>query len=115
MARCAIRWWSAPRPEVTALHLFQQRMKLATFCQLLDAYAEPPSTSLPRLSSAPSAPIAGGALSRFSARFYAAESLRAFSRDTLPPGEFEKLQGKKSIAAYVMSFAPPTRTAMRGL
>jgi len=26
--------------------------------------------------------------------FYSAEALRAFSRDTLPPGEFEKLQGE---------------------
>jgi len=40
-------------------------------------------------------------------QFYSAESLRVFSRDTLPPGEFKKLQDE-FYGGIMMRFVPIT-------
>lgn len=61
---------------------------------LLDAYGE----HLKRAIAAPSDLDAENILKEHfgdsRVEFYSAESLRSFSRDTLPPGEFEKLQNE---------------------
>jgi len=62
--------------------------------QLLEAYGD----HLGAAVTEPPAPADHPNLARHFRRcredFYSAESLRNFSRDTLPPGEFEKLQGE---------------------
>lgn len=60
-------------------------------CCLLDAYVDLLHVNIDTVNDIPP----GDILDHFHdsrLEFYSAESLRAFSRDTLPPGEFEKLQ-----------------------
>jgi hypothetical protein len=61
--------------------------------KLLDAYTDEkktPFTTIPALES--NAPPLAKHLHRSREQFFSAESLRTFSRDTVPPGTFEGLQ-----------------------
>jgi hypothetical protein len=60
--------------------------------QLLDAYGDHLKTTLSSPAGLPNDGRLREHLVDAREHFYSAESLRAFSRDTLPPNEFEKLQ-----------------------
>lgn len=60
--------------------------------QLLDAYEEHAGVTLPDLSALSHFPSYGRDFSRQRERFYHAEALRNFSRDTVPDGTFASLQ-----------------------
>ncbi|MBT9611900.1 MAG: hypothetical protein IV108_01375 [Burkholderiales bacterium] len=60
--------------------------------QLLDAYADHLKRNVDRIGDIASETDVCEHFSDSRLEFYSAEALRAFSRDTLPPGEFEKLQ-----------------------
>lgn len=62
--------------------------------QLLDAYADHLRRKVPTANAIASDTELSEHFSDSRIEFYSAESLRAFSRDTLPAGEFEKLQGE---------------------
>ena len=58
---------------------------------LLDAYGDYLKTALADIGECPDTDLQQH-FADARREFYSAESLRAFSRDTLPPGEFEDLQ-----------------------
>ncbi|RYG99673.1 MAG: hypothetical protein EON58_03105 [Alphaproteobacteria bacterium] len=61
--------------------------------QLLDAYGQCLGSACSDVESLPTAsPTHANHLQRSREQFYSAESLRNFSRDTLPEGEYERLQ-----------------------
>lgn len=59
---------------------------------LLDAYSDYLGHAVPRIDDLVVDPDLADHFSDARIEFYSAEALRAFSRDTLPPGEFERLQ-----------------------
>jgi hypothetical protein len=59
---------------------------------LLDAYADHLKLRVAALEDLPDDSQLGGHFADARREFYSAEALRAFSRDTLPPGSFEELQ-----------------------
>lgn len=61
---------------------------------LFDAYSESLGVSIQSSSDLVAHPDVRDHFRDSREEFYSAEALRAFSRDTLPPGEFEKLQGE---------------------
>lgn len=60
--------------------------------RLLDAYGDHLKRQISTLHDVATEPDLQEHLNDSRVQFYSAESLRAFSRDTLPPGEFEQLQ-----------------------
>jgi len=85
-----------PRPDVTAPPKAVASEEVTYVQELLAAYGDylgRPIGAVTELSSSSSSEA--NLLEHFNdsrVEFYSAESLRAFSRDTLPPGEFGKLQ-----------------------
>lgn len=65
--------------------------ELGYVTKLLEAYAEHTGINVGSHEAIPNCDLQDH-FSRSRVQFYSAESLRAFSRDTLPPGEFNKLQ-----------------------
>jgi len=79
------------RPPMDAPPATPAKAELSYVTKLLEAYAEHTSTDVGSHEAIPDPDLRDHFFdSRI--QFYSAESLRAFSRDTLPPGEFKKLQ-----------------------
>lgn len=98
-AHAKTRWHTArfggglpPRPPVAEPPTDPADLEVTYVRQLMDAYADHLKRQVAAVGD-----LAGEADLRehygdSRLEFYSAESLRTFSRDTLPPGEFEKLQ-----------------------
>lgn len=93
--------------------------------RILDAYGDHLSRNLGLIADLSSKPDLLAHFGDSRLEFYSAESLRVFSRDTLPPGEFEKLQeeihsgirdeirahhpdGYRRVVAVVKTARPPS-------
>lgn len=81
-----------PRPPVGALPDDPTDHEANYVRQLLDAYADHLKRKVVGVADIASEDNVREHFGDSRLEFYSAESLRAFSRDTLPPGEFEKLQ-----------------------
>lgn len=81
-----------PRPPVAAPPVSPAAIEARYLRQLLDAYGEHLRQALASPADMPPGSLLREHLISSREEFYSAESLRSFSRDTLPPGEFEKLQ-----------------------
>jgi hypothetical protein len=79
------------RPPIEIAPVIPTRAELNYVAKLLEAYAEYTGTDVVSHEAIPINDLQDH-FSDSRIQFYSAESLRAFSRDTLPPGEFEKLQ-----------------------
>lgn len=79
------------RPPIDAPPENLANNELSYVVKLLDAYAEYIGMDVESYETIPN-PDLKDHFSESRIQFYSAESLRAFSRDTLPPGEFKKLQ-----------------------
>ena len=79
------------RPPIGVPPATPAKAELSYVAKLLEAYAEHTGTDVGSHEAIPSSDLHDH-FSESRIQFYSAESLRAFSRDTLPPGEFEKLQ-----------------------
>ena len=79
------------RPPMDAPPATPAKEELSYVTKLLEAYAEHTGTDVESHETIPNPDLQDHFFdSRI--QFYTAESLRVFSRDTLPPGEFKKLQ-----------------------
>lgn len=81
-----------PRPPVGALPVDPTDHEANYVRQLLDAYAEHLKRQVAGVADIANETNVREHFGDSRLEFYSAESLRTFSRDTLPPGEFEKLQ-----------------------
>jgi len=79
------------RPPIDAPPATPAKVELSYVAKLLEAYTEYLGTDVVSHETIPSSDLQDH-FSESRIQFYSAESLRVFSRDTLPPGEFEKLQ-----------------------
>ena len=79
------------RPPIDAPPAAPTNVELSYVVKLLEAYAEHTGMDIGSHEAIPVSELQDH-FSRSRIQFYSAESLRAFSRDTLPPGEFRKLQ-----------------------
>lgn len=79
------------RPPIDSPPANPAKRELSYVAKLLEAYAEHTRTEVVSNEAIPW-PELQDHFSESRKQFYSAESLRAFSRDTLPPGEFKKLQ-----------------------
>lgn len=79
------------RPPIDAPPATPAKAELGYVAKLLEAYAEHTGTDVESYEAIPNFDLQDH-FSESRIQFYSAESLRAFSRDTLPPGEFKKLQ-----------------------
>jgi len=92
------RWHAArfpgglpPRPPAVVPHLDEENFESPYIGRLLEAYSDHTGVALTVADLAAHEPLHRHLL-RSRERFFHAESLRNFSRDTLPPGQFEDLQ-----------------------
>lgn len=92
------RWHAArfpgglpPRPPAVVPHLDEEKFESPYIGRLLEAYSDHTGVALTVADLAAHEPLHRHLL-RSRERFFHAESLRNFSRDTLPPGQFEDLQ-----------------------
>jgi hypothetical protein len=81
------------RPPIDAPPATLAEKELSYVTKLLEAYADYIGKDVESYEAIPN-PDLRDHFSESRIQFYSAESLRAFSRDTLPPGEFKKLQGE---------------------
>lgn len=79
------------RPPIEAPPIAPAKTELSYVAKLLEAYADHTGTTVGSHETIPRSDLHDH-FSESRNQFYSAESLRLFSRDTLPPGEFEKLQ-----------------------
>lgn len=79
------------RPPIQTAPILPTKAELSYVTKLIEAYADHTGTDVVSHEAIPSKDLHDH-FSESRNQFYSAESLRAFSRDTLPPGEFEKLQ-----------------------
>lgn len=79
------------RPPIYAPPATPSKAELSYVAKLLEAYAEHTGRDVWSHEEIPNSDLQDH-FSESRIQFYSAESLRAFSRDTLPPGEFKKLQ-----------------------
>jgi hypothetical protein len=79
------------RPPIDTPPANPVEAELSYITKLLEAYAEYIGTAVGSHEAIPNSKLQDH-FSESRIQFYSAESLRAFSRDTLPPGEFKKLQ-----------------------
>lgn len=80
------------RPPLLIPPVVPTRAEATYLRHLLDAYADHLSQVLESADDIPAGSDLRKHLAEAREQFYSAESLRAFSRDILPPNEFEKLQ-----------------------
>lgn len=92
------RWHAArfpgglpPRPPAVVPHIDEEKFESPYIGRLLEAYSDHTGVALTVADLAAHEPLHRHLL-RSRERFFHAESLRNFSRDTLPPGQFEGLQ-----------------------
>jgi hypothetical protein len=92
------RWHAArfpgglpPRPQAVVPHIDEEKFESPYIGRLLEAYSDHTGVALTVADLAAHEPLHRHLL-RSRERFFHAESLRNFSRDTLPPGQFEDLQ-----------------------
>ncbi len=92
------RWHAArfpgglpPRPPAVVPHIDEEKFESPYIGRLLEAYSDHAGVALTVADLAMHEPLHRHLL-RSRERFFHAESLRNFSRDTLPPGQFEDLQ-----------------------
>ncbi len=81
-----------PRPAPTNPPVSIDKSEATYVRALLDAYAQRMKKSISSVDELHEDAELLGHFGRARREFYCAESLKHFSRDTLPPGEFEKLQ-----------------------
>lgn len=81
-----------PKPEEPPLEITSREVKYVR--ALLDAYGNRLKKALADIEDLVSETEFRQHFGRARREFYSAESLKHFSRDTLPPGEFERLQGE---------------------
>jgi hypothetical protein len=79
------------RPPIDTPPATLAKAELSYVAKLLEAYADHTKRDVGSPEAIPN-PDLRDHFSESRTQFYSAESLRAFSRDTLPPGEFKKLQ-----------------------
>ena len=79
------------RPPIEEIPVTPTKTELNYVAKLLEAYAEHTNTNVVSHEAIPGNDLQDH-FSESRNQFYSAESLRMFSRDTLPSGEFEKLQ-----------------------
>lgn len=79
------------RPPIKKPPSDLEKAELRYVTKLLEAYSEHTGIDVRSHETIPTPELQDHFLSSRK-QFYSAESLRAFSRDTLPPGEFQKLQ-----------------------
>ena len=79
------------RPPIVETPVTPTKTELGYVAKLLEAYAEHTNTDVESHKVIPTNDL-NDHFSESRNQFYSAESLRLFSRDTLPSGEFEKLQ-----------------------
>lgn len=92
------RWHAArfpgglpPRPPAEVPHIDEEKFESPYISRLLEAYSDHTGVALSVADLAAHEPLHRHLL-RSRERFFHAESLRNFSRDTLPPRQFEDLQ-----------------------
>lgn len=92
------RWHAArfpgglpPRPQPQVPHIDEEKFESPYICRLLEAYADHIGVALSVADLVAHAALHRHLL-RSRERFFHAESLRNFSRDNLPVGQFEELQ-----------------------
>lgn len=81
-----------PRPEPPAPPVNIAAQEARYVEQLFEAYSDHLRVAVTPISGFGSRPDLKEHFQRSREQFYYAEALRAFSRDTLPPGQFERLQ-----------------------
>lgn len=82
------------RPKVVAPPAAVAAHEVTYVRSLLDAYGEHLKFALPTVADLGAHDDVRGHFNDARLEFYSAEALRAFSRDTLPPGAFEELQSE---------------------
>lgn len=84
-----------PRPEPESPPSTIQKIEARYVSQLLEAYSDASNQEISTVDKLENHDdLYGRHFNRSRERFYCAESLRVFSNDTLPQGEFEKLQNE---------------------
>ncbi len=81
------------RPPIEIAPVIPTKAELNYVAKLLEAYTDHTGTDVVSHKEIPNSDLHDH-FSDSRNQFYSAESLRLFSRDTLPPGEFEKLQNE---------------------
>lgn len=82
------------RPKVTAPPATVEAHEVTYVRSLLDAYGDHLKCAVPTVADLSTHDDVRGHFNDARLEFYSAEALRAFSRDTLPPGAFEELQSE---------------------
>ena len=95
------RWYAArfggglpPRPKITPPPVSVAAHEVTYVQSLLDAYGDHLKCIVPSVADLSMHDDVRDHFNDARLEFYSAEALRAFSRDTLPPGAFEELQGE---------------------
>ena len=83
-----------PRPEATPPPQEPVADEAVYLRKLFEAYSDARGSPAAEFADISSEPRYSGHYSDTRLEFYSAESLRGFSRDTLPPGSFEQLQSE---------------------